>query len=564
MTTNELLQEITGTVRTNGSGAITGAALQQVLTDMAGAPQVVQLGGYPNDNSMDSAVKDEALRVPSGSTGGVYVNKIIYASSSGSGNQTNYTYFTLTSGGAVRLVRAYGSAKWMVNVYADGAWGGWANYEPGTAVMDVGQLANIEAFVERLRQYDVLHSGAVVVVTSIPGGDYMTRQFCFQVVNPGQGTARQFLFGKQTGGGEFDGVFVRDLVGVNALDGASAYDWERTMAQKFWLNGKKLEVGDYSSAGSGTGNVATVDLSSIAGGGGGGADPDAFVGVASYGRGDTLLEMSFSKSGGGTYETELPMATGTLAGIMSGSDKAKLDEIDLEGKKPITDLGTFNTWALLRTSIVGSLPAFPAVAKVANMQVLLLCDDSVSGGAGTRKVFAYDSAGVLYALGCKLSGGRATWDADWTVTDLTTGGAQSAGMSVVNAAEYNTGSVSVSGTAYVAEATDDDIEAASSAAVVWIKRFSYGGQPAGDLTGKGGRFYLRLSKDGDMTYYGAWPAVSAAVPGDEYYNQAATTGKAARVGMLFYFAQDGQVRFRAIESDVDSLAVLGTVSTLEG
>lgn len=37
MTTNELLQEITGTVRTNGSGSITGSALQKVLTDMAGA-----------------------------------------------------------------------------------------------------------------------------------------------------------------------------------------------------------------------------------------------------------------------------------------------------------------------------------------------------------------------------------------------------------------------------------------------------------------------------------------------------------------------------------------------
>lgn len=562
MTTNELLQEITGTVRTNGSGSITGAALQKVLTDMAGAPQAVQLGGYQNDSSMDSAVKAEALRVPSGSTGGVYVNKIIYASSSGSGNQMNYTYFTLTSGGAVRLVRAYGSVKWMVNVYTDGEWGGWANYEPGTAVMDVGQLANIEAFVERLRQYDVLHSGAVVVVTSIPGGDYMTRQFCFQAVNPGQGTARQFLFGKQQTGGEFDGVFVRDLVGINAPDGATAYEWKRTMAQKFWLNGNKLEVGDYSSSGSGTGNVATVDLSSIAGGGGGGSAPDAFVAVASYGRGESLLEMSFSKSGGGTYDTKLPMATNKLAGIMSSADKAKLDEIDLKGKKLITDLGAFNTWALLRTSIVGSLPAFPALAKVANMQVLLLCDDSLSGGAGTRKVFAYNSAGVLYSLGCKLSGGRTTWDADWTVTDLTTGGAQSAGMSIVNAAEYNTGSVS--DVTYVEEATAGDISAASSAAVVWIKRFSYSGQPGGDLTGQGGRFYLRLSKDGGMTYYGAWPQVSAAVPGDEYYNQAATTGKAARVGMLFNFVQDGQVRFRSNESDVDSLAVLGTVSTLEG
>ena len=686
MTTNELLQEITGTVRTNGSGSITGAALQKVLTDMAGAPQAVQLGGYQNDSSMDSAVKAEALRVPSGSTGGVYVNKIIYASSSGSGNQKNYTYFTLTSGGAVRLVRAYGSVKWMVNVYTDGEWGGWANYEPGTAVMDVGQLANIEAFVERLRQYDVLHSGAVVVVTSIPGGDYMTRQFCFQAVNPGQGTARQFLFGNQQTGGEFDGVFVRDLVGINAPDGATAYEWKRTMAQKFWLNGNKLEVGDYSSSGSGTGNVATVDLSSIAGGGGGSVvtattdgivtskmylrmlksgvtdfntvyDTDALGekiidagwldldapglfafkyiddnpwvinGVAiivpgstgerrsalilettetsaddadaryyldfttikfkkdagtwkvdTYGdlldylsefgeffnnvetsSAQTSYSLTFKSPGLADKKIQIGAASPSGAGVMTAADKKKLDGLTGDG---LEDLGAFNTWALLRTSIVGSLPAFPALAKVANMQVLLLCDDSVSGGAGTRKVFAYDSAGVLYTLGCKLSGGRTTWDADWTVTDLTTGGAQSAGMSIVNAAEYNTGSVS--DVTYVEEATAGDISAASSAAVVWIKRFSYSGQPGGDLTGQGGRFYLRLSKDGNMTYYGAWPQVSAAVPGDEYYNQAATTGKAARVGMLFNFVQDGQVRFRSNESDVDSLAALGTVSTLEG
>lgn len=477
MTTNELLQEITGTVRTNGSGAITGAALQKVLTDMAGAPQVVQLGGYQNDSSMDSAVKAEALRVPSGSTGGVYVNKIIHASSSGSGNQTNYTYFTLTSGGAVRLVRAYGSAKWMVNVYADGAWGGWANYEPGTAVMDVGQLARIEAFVERLRQYDVLHSGAVVVVTSIPGGDYLTRQFCFQAVNPGQGTARQVLFGKQTSGGEFDGVFVRDLVSINAPGGATAYDWERTMAQKFWLNGKKLEVGDYSSSGSDTGNVATVDLSSIAGDGGGGTDPDAFVGVASYGRGDTLLEMSFTKSGGGTSSTNLPMATGTLAGIMSGSDKAKIDKLpddnldrvitaievlqdnfsfpyiqsytgdgenertefpkasatqggmlskedyvrfDAAGLPEYNNGQNYKSWDALLTAFKSARPICPCIVTVVSEQVLMLQRGILSGGNGNLLFYCYDSLGVLRSISARFNSGLTTWANNWTVVDFRT------------------------------------------------------------------------------------------------------------------------------------------------
>lgn len=276
-----------------------------------------------------------------------------------------------------------------------------------------------------------------------------------------------------------------------------------------------------------------------------------------FGTGVDMLNLLSYKNNGNNGSVQIPMASSSQAGIMSAADKIKLDGLTGDG---LEDLGTFATWELLRTSIVGTLPTFPAVAKVGGKQVLLLCDDNVSGGAGTRKVFAYDSGGALYALGCKLSGGLTTWDADWTVTDLTAGSTGSADMAIVNASEYNTGSLS--GVTYAESATEEDIEAADAAAVVWVKRLTYAGQAPGDLTGTGGRFYLRLTKGSAMTYYGSWPAVSAAVPGDAYYNQTATTGKAARVGMLFNFVQDGAVRFRANEADADSLALLSTVSTL--
>lgn len=478
MTTEEIKAAIQSQIRTNGTGAITGAVLQGVLLEVLAGSKVTDLGNFTTDTALDAAVRSEALRVGEGDTGGVPGNKIILASSS-AGDQRNYTYFALSTGSQTRVVRI----------------------DPSTGHLQQTQKAK------------------------------------------------------------------------------SASAWSA------WA-----ELYDTS--------------------GGGGSDSDAFVAVASYGRGESLFEMSFSKSGGGTYPTNLPMATNKLAGIMSSADKSDLanslknvefwadtdlagftifknsggsqrvnmpmalsgqaglmsaaDKIKLDGLTGggLEDLGTFATWALLRTSIVGKLPTFPAVAKVGGKQVLLLCDDNVSGGAGTRKVFTYDSAGVLYALGCKLSGGRTTWDADWTVTDLTTGGAQSAGMSIVNALEYNTGSLNLSAGGYVESATEGNIEAADNAAVVWVKRLSYTGQPSGDLTGKGGRFYLRLMTGSAAVYYGSWPAVSAAVPDDSYYNQAATTGKAARVGMLFNFAQDGAVRFRSNENDVDSLALLSTVSTI--
>lgn len=620
MTTEEIKAAIQSQIRTNGTGAITGAVLQGVLLDVLAGSKVTDLGNFTTDTALDAAVRSEALRVGEGDTGGVPGNKIILASSS-AGDQRNYTYFALSTGSQTRVVRidpSTGHLQQTQKAKSASAWSAWAElYDTSggggsvvtattdgivtsamylrmlkSGVTDFGTLYDIDILGEKIIDAGWLDldapglfafkyiddnpwiiNGVAIIV---PGSTGERRSaLILETSEDRADNAASFLgfttikFKKDAGtwkvdtyGDLFDYLSEFGAFFNNVVPSSAQTSYSLTFKSPV-LSDKTIQIGAASQSGAGVMTAADkIKLDGIPEGGGGGADPDAFVGVASYGRGNTLLEMSFSKSGGGTSSTNLPMATDTLAGIMSGSDKAKLDKIDLEGKKLITDLGAFNTWALLRTSIVGKLPAFPALAKVANMQVLLLCDDSVSGGAGTRKVFAYDSAGVLYALGCKLSGGRATWDADWTVTDLTKGGAQSAGMSVVNVAEYNTGSVSVSGTAYVAEATADDIEAASSAAVVWIKRFSYSGQPAGDLTGKGGRFYLRLSKDGGMTYYGAWPAVSAAVPGDEYYNQAATTGKAARVGMLFYFAQDGQVRFRAIESDVDSLAVLGAVSAL--
>lgn len=476
MTTEEIKAAIQSQIRTNGTGAITGAVLQGVLLDVLAGSKVTDLGNFTTDTALDAAVRSEALRVGEGDTGGVPGVKVILGSSS-AGDQRNYLYFALSTGSQTRVVRI----------------------DPSTGHLQQTQKAK------------------------------------------------------------------------------SASAWSA------WA-----ELYDTS-------------------GGGGEADPDAFVSVEGYTRNSTTLTMKFGKSGGGAaYETTLPVAASGQAGIMSGGDKSNVDKsvnhiefwadtnlagftvyknsgssqqvnmpmalsgqaglmsaadkIKLDGLTALEDLGTFATWELLRTSIVGTLPTFPAVAKVGGKQVLLLCDDNVSGGAGTRKVFAYDSGGALYALGCKLSGGRTTWDAAWTVTDLTAGSTGGTGMAIVNASEYNTGSLS--GVTYAESATEGDIEAADASAVVWVKRLTYTGQAPGDLTGTGGRFYLRLTKGSAMTYYGSWPAVSAAVPGDAYYNQTATTGKAARVGMLFNFVQDGAVRFRSNEADADSLALLATVSTL--
>lgn len=553
MTTEEIKAAIQSQIRTNGTGAITGAVLQSVLLDVLAGSKVTDLGNFTTDTALDAAVRSEALRVGEGDTGGVPGVKVILGSSS-AGDQRNYLYFALSTGSQTRVVRidpSTGHLQQTQKAKSASVWSAWAEL------------------------YDTSGGGGSVVTATTDG-----------IV-----TSKMYLRMLKSGVTDFGTVYDIDALGEKIIDaGWLDLDAPGLFAFKYiddnpWvINGVAIIVpgstGERRSAlilrtsetsaddagyyldfttikfkkDAGTWKVDTYgDLSDYL------SEFGEFFNNVETSSAQTSYLLTFKSPGMADKKIQIGAASQSGAGVMTAADKKKLDGLTGDG---LEDLGAFNTWALLRTSIVGSLPAFPALAKVANMQVLLLCDDSVSGGAGTRKVFAYDSAGVLYALGCKLSGGRTTWDADWTVTDLTTGGAQSAGMSIVNAAEYNTGSVS--DVTYVEEATDGDISAASSASVVWIKRFSYSGQPGGDLTGQGGRFYLRLSKDGNMTYYGAWPQVSAAVPGDEYYNQAATTGKAARVGMLFNFVQDGQVRFRSNESDVDSLAVLGTVSTLEG
>lgn len=555
MTTEEIKAAIQSQIRTNGTGAITGAVLQGVLLDVLAGSKVTDLGNFTTDTALDAAVCSEALRVGEGDTGGVPGVKVILGSSS-AGDQRNYLYFALSTGSQTRVVRidpSTGHLQQTQKAKSASAWSAWAEL------------------------YDTSGGGGSVVTATTDG-----------IV-----TSKMYLRMLKSGVTDFGTVYDIDALGekiIDAgwldLDAPGLFAFKYTDDNPWVINGVAIIVpgstGERRSAlilrtsetsaddgryyldfttikfkkDAGTWKVDTYgDLLDYL------SEFGVFFNNVETSSAQTSYLLTFKGPGIADKKIQIGAASQSVAGVMTAADKKKLDGLTGDG---LEDLGAFNTWALLRTSIVGSLPTFPALAKVANMQVLLLCDDSVSGGAGTRKVFAYDSAGVLYTLGCKLSGGRTTWDADWTVTDLTTGGAQSAGMSIVNAAEYNTGSMEVEAYAYVEEATAGDIEAASSAAVVWIKRFSYTGQPAGDLTGKGGRFYLRLSKDGAMTYYGAWPAVSAAVPGDEYYNQAATTGKAARVGMLFNFVQDGQVRFRSIESDVDSLAVLGTVSTLEG
>lgn len=557
MTTEEIKAAIQSQIRTNGTGAITGAVLQGVLLDVLAGSKVTDLGNFTTDTALDAAVRSEALRVGEGDTGGVPGNKIILAGSS-AGDQRNYIYFALSTGSQTRVVRidpSTGHLQQTQKAKSAPAWSAWAELYDTSGGGGSVVTATTDGIVTSAMYLRMLKSGVTdfgtlydvdVLGEKIIDAGWLDLDapglFAFKYINDNPWVINGVAIIVPGSTGERRSALILET-SEDSADNAAFFLGFTTI--KFKKDAGTWKVDTYG------------DLSDYL------SEFGAFFNKVETSSAQTSYLLTFKSPGMSDKTIRIGAASQSGAGVMTAADKIKLDGIP-EGGGGLEDLGAFNTWALLRTSIVGKWPAFPALAKVANMQVLLLCDDSVSGGAGTRKVFAYDSAGVLYALGGKMSGGRATWDADWTVTDLTTGGAQSAGMSVVNASEYNTGSVSVSGTAYVAEATADDILAASSAAVVWIKRFSYSGQPGGDLTGKGGRFYLRLSKDGNMTYYGAWPAVSAAVPGDEYYNQAATTGKAARVGMLFNFVQDGQVRFRSIESDVDSLAVLGTVSTLEG
>lgn len=480
MTTEEIKAAIQSQIRTNGTGAITGAVLQGVLLDVLAGSKVTDLGNFTTDTALDAAVRSEAMRVSEGDTGGVPGVKVILGSSS-AGDQRNYLYFALSTGSQTRVVRvdpSTGHLQQTQKAKSASAWSAWAEL------------------------YDT--SG---------GGDASE---CFDDAELTASATSAALNLTRSGGG------AKGVTFAAATDTTAGL---MTAADK-----KNL-------------NVCFDDIQARSN-----ADYDT-------------VELNFLRVGGELKSELIPSATQECGGTMRAADKIKLDGIP-EGGGGLEDLGTFATWALLRTSIVGKLPTFPAVAKVGGKQVLLLCDDNVSGGAGTRKVFAYDSGGALYTLGCKLSGGRTTWDADWTVTDLTAGITGGADMAIVNALEYNTGSMS--GVTYAESATEEDIEAADAAAVVWVKRLTYAGQATGDLTGTGGRFYLRLTKGSATTYYGSWPSVSAAVPGDAYYNQTATTGKAARVGMLFNFLQDGVVRFRANENYVDGLALLATVSTLEG
>ena len=553
MTTEEIKAAIQSQIRTNGTGAITGAVLQGVLLDVLAGSKVTDLGNFTTDTALDAAVRSEALRVGEGDTGGVPGVKVILGSSS-AGDQRNYLYFALSTGSQTRVVRidpSTGHLQQTQKAKSASVWSEWAElYDTSggggsvvtattdgivtskmylrmlkSGVTDFGTLYDIDILGEKIRDAGWLDLDA-------PG------LFAFKYIDDSPWDINGVAIIVPGSTGERRSALILQTSETSAGNASYYLDFTTIKFKKdagTWKVDTYGDLSDYLSAfGAFFNNVETSSA-------------------------QTSYSLTFKGPRIADKKIQIGAASQSGAGVMTAADKKKLDGLTGDG---LEDLGTFATWELLRTSIVGKLPTFPAVAKVGGKQVMLLCDDNVSGGAGTRKVFAYDSGGALYALGCKLSGGRTTWDAAWIVTDLTAGSTGGTGMAIVNAAEYNTGSVS--DVTYVEEATAGDISAASSASVVWIKRFSYSGQPGGDLTGQGGRFYLRLSKDGNMTYYGAWPQVSAAVPGDEYYNQAATTGKAARVGMLFNFVQDGQVRFRSNESDVDSLAVLGTMSTLEG
>ena len=553
MTTEEIKAAIQSQIRTNGTGAITGAVLQGVLLDVLAGSKVTDLGNFTTDTALDAAVRSEALRVSEGDTGGVPGVKVILGSSS-AGDQRNYLYFALSTGSQTRVVRIDPSTGHLQQTQKEksaSAWSGWAELYDTSGGGGSVVTATTDGIVTSAMYLRMLKSG-VTDFGTLYGIDVLGEKiiaagwldldapglFAFKYIDDNPWVINGVAIIVPGSTGERRSALILETSETSA-DNARYYLQFTTI--KFKKDAGTWKVDTYGDL---------YDYLSEFG---------AFFNDVDTSSAQTSYLLTFKSPGMSDKKIQIGAASQSGAGVMTAADKIKLDGLSGGG---LEDLGTFATWALLRTSIVGKLPTFPAVAKVGGKQVLLLCDDNVSGGAGTRKVFAYDSGGALYALGCKLSGGLTTWDADWTVIDLTAGSTGSAGMAIVNASEYNTGSLS--GVTYAESATEEAIEAADAAAVVWAKRLTYTGQAPGDLTGTGGRFYLRLTKGSAMTYYGSWPAVSAAVPGDAYYNQTATTGKAARVGMLFNFVQDGAVRFRSNENYVDGLALLATVSTLEG
>lgn len=347
MTTEEIKAAIQSQIRTNGTGAITGAVLQGVLLDVLAGSKVTDLGNFTTDTALDAAVRSEALRVGEGDTGGVPGVKVILGSSS-AGDQRNYLYFALSTGSQTRVVRI----------------------DPSTGHLQQTQKAK------------------------------------------------------------------------------SASVWS-----------------------------AWAELYDTSGGGGGGSDPDAFVAVASYGRGESLLEMSFSKSGGGTYDTNLPMATDKLAGIMSSADKAKLDKLpnedldrvitnidvlqdaysfpymqlyvgegrsdrvefpeasatqggmlskedyarfDAAGLPEYSNGQNYGSWDALLTAFKSARPICPCIVTVASEQVLMLQRGIQSSGNGNLLFYCYDCSGVLRSISVKLNSGLATWANNWTVVDFRT------------------------------------------------------------------------------------------------------------------------------------------------
>lgn len=244
-------------------------ALEEELGKISPTSRVVDLGNFATQTAMETAVKQEALSVSEGAVGGLPENRTIYASHS-DGNQENFTFRTLTSGSAVRLVRYNThSGKTDVSSYSFTrmSWGAWEPWEPGHAVLDCGTVSDASAFEAQLSTQAVLGSGASVVRAATPSGG---RLLCLQVADGETNSVWQYLY-DATGR-----VRVRKVTGVGS-GSVNAYRWALSNVMKMRLTDNRLQLLDYEEN-----VVAEADLTAYVG-----EDPK----VANVGQYDSYAEL---------------------------------------------------------------------------------------------------------------------------------------------------------------------------------------------------------------------------------------------------------------------------------
>lgn len=227
-------------------------ALEQLLGKISPTQRVVDLGNFETASAMDIAVKEEALDVTEGAIGGLPENKTIYASHT-EGNQNNYTYFTLVTGTAVRLVRyntQTGRTEQSIYLRTLMSWSAWEAWEPGHAVLDCGTVSDTVAFESQLATASVLDSGASIVRCSTSSG---ARLVCLQVADGATNSVWQYLY-DATGR-----MRVRKVTGVGSSS-VNAYRWALANVMKMRLSDNRLQLLDYEDN-----IVAEADLTAYVG-----------------------------------------------------------------------------------------------------------------------------------------------------------------------------------------------------------------------------------------------------------------------------------------------------------